>query len=1337
MNNNSIPVIGIGASAGGLEPLEELFTNIDNSAGFAYVVIQHLAPNHKSLMDELLSRHTVLPIHVMENDMKLEANHIYLNPPKKFVTIKGNIIKLNDKADKELSFPITTFFQSLAEEKGENCASVVLSGTGSDGSEGIKSIKERGGLVLVQDPATAKFDGMPKNAIYTGAVDKVCKVEDIPTHLTLFFDTLKLLQPNNKSTIEDNSLLEKIIHELKIQTGMDFSEYKNSTIYRRTVRRMGLLNLQSLNEYYDYLLNTSDEGHLLSKELLIGVTRFFRDIQAFNKIKEHVIPQIVANNASTRQIRVWVTACSTGEEAYSIAILLKDYLKKNQLQYDVTIFATDLDKEAIKMASTRSFPENISTEIDKDLLRSYFIAQNQGYRIAKEIRDMIVFSVHNLIQDPPFSKIDLLSCRNFLIYLNPNIQQKLFSLFRYTIKFDGFLFLGSSESLGPMEKYFSEFDIKNKIFVNKSNVKVLAPQNKKKQLEPIRGKSFREEPSALGYSQSTMQSPRKKIENIQAFLIQQFVPDSVAYTPEFDLFHTTGNVTEWLRLPIGEISANLLKMLPEEWRMSFELASNKALSSLQSINLKNIVVPKSLVNSYKSSKINIHISPIVFPNESPLLIASFQVINKSSPSMEQAALELDMASNEKIDLLEHELQMNKENLQSTVEELESSNEELQATNEELQSSNEELESVNEELYTVNAEFQEKVAELSDQNNDLNNLLLSTNIAILFLDNELNIRKYTPAIKEILNLLPSDVGRHISHFRGHVDLEGFIDKVEKVYKTLAPFETIIKDLNGKHYVMHITPFRTFKNEINGIVISFVDITAYQTVSNELRLSENAMAKINVKYEEKSELFELIANNATDLINIHDKEGIIEYISPSAYEIVGYEPHQLVGRNFFEEIKDESHRQLIADTFQKVKKSKNVGLIQFKVRHKKGYDVWLETRFRPISDEKGNIIKILSNSSDITKRKHNEEELIKLSTIAKQTSNVVVITDIEGKITFVNAAFEKLTGYTEVEVLGKKPGSILQGEESDKITIQLMRDALKKLESFGVEIINYTKEGHKYWMLIYCEPMYNEQGEHIGFFSLQNDNSQQREFDEHVNKLNSLLQQRNKALGEVNKTLEEFAYVASHDLKEPARNVRGMMELIKKRSADKLDDVTIEYIDVAIKASDKMNKLIESLLQFSRSGILAETKSKVNLIEAIDDVKIALGQSIKETKANITLDTKVENIVAYPILFSRLLQNLISNAIKYKSESIPIINISCLSEENEWIFSISDNGIGIKERDFQNIFKIFNILNPKANSDSNGIGLSVCKKIVETHLGQISVNSVFGKGTTFQFSINKNL
>ncbi|MCA1764472.1 MAG: hypothetical protein LC664_15975 [Flavobacteriales bacterium] len=423
MSNKSFPIIGIGASAGGLEPLEKFFENVKSDSGFAYVVIQHLAPNHKSLMDELLARHTQIPIAVIENGMAVQPDHIYLNPPKKFVELLDGKFVLNEKEDRKLSFPISTFLESLARHMHEKAAGVVLSGTGPLHS------------------ATGEINGDHKTRI------------------------------------------DKILSTIQRQTGVDFSEYKYSTLHRRISRRMGILGFDNLGEYNTYINDTKGEAQLLSKELLIGVTRFFRDEDAFEVVRQKVIPKLVEENSKTKTIRIWVPACSTGEEAYTIAILLKDHLRKLRLQFDVTIFATDLDKEAVKLAAQRVFPPSIVNEIPAEYLNAYFIPQRNGYSIAKEIREMIVFSAHNIIQDPPFGKIDFLSCRNFLIYLKPSIQQRLFTMFQYALRKNGVLFLGSSESLGEMSSAFYELDKRHKIFTNIENKKLVQLRSAKDRLD--------------------------------------------------------------------------------------------------------------------------------------------------------------------------------------------------------------------------------------------------------------------------------------------------------------------------------------------------------------------------------------------------------------------------------------------------------------------------------------------------------------------------------------------------------------------------------------------------------------------------------------------------------------------------------------------------------------------------------------------------------------------------------------------------------------------------------------------------------------------------------------
>lgn len=1335
MSNKIFPIIGIGASAGGLDPLEKFFENVESKSGFAYVVIQHLAPNHKSLMDELLARHTQIPIAVIENGMTIKANHIYLNPPKKFVEILDGKFVLNEKEDRKLSFPISTFFESLARHRHEKAAGVVLSGTGSDGSEGIKFIKEKGGLVLAQEPESAKFDGMPRNAIHTGSVDKICGISEMPGELVRFFKSKPLQNGSGEINKDHKASIDQILSTIFQQTGVDFSEYKYSTLNRRISRRMGILGFNDLTDYNSYITRTNGEAHLLSKELLIGVTRFFRDEDAFEVVRKKIIPKLVEENSTTKTLRIWVPACSTGEEAYTIAILFKDHLRKLRLQYDVTIFATDLDKEAIKLAAQRVFPPSIVNEIPAEYLSAYFIPQRNGYSIAKEVREMIVFSSHNIIQDPPFGRIDFLSCRNFLIYLKPSIQQRLFSMFQYALRKNGVLFLGSSESLGDMSNAFYELDKRHKIFTNKENKKLLQLRSTKDRLDF--DKLQEQQPLEPGDRNSQTErfasnQARRNIIAIQDYLIQEFVPDTIVFNEQFDLVHSTGRVNRWLKLPLGEISTNVLRMLPESLSLSFELMAHKAFSTAKPIKLKNVTPEEDMTAVYgKGKSLDVTIVKLPARDSQGLLAATFQSGENSKSFSPENEIDLNLASREKIDILERELRINRENLQTTIEELESSNEELQAANEELQSSNEELESVNEELYTVNAEFQEKVVELTGSNNDLDNLIKSTDIAILFLDANLQVRKFTPAIRSILNITSHDVGRHISHFRNAFKLEDLMTYIEKVYRDLSTFEKAITNRDGHEFIMRITPFRTAKSEIQGVVLSFIEITAINKTKRQLELSNDALDKIHSKYDQQSELFELIANNAHDMITVHDLKGKAEYVSPAAFEVTGFSPGEVDDENLIEHIPLKNHRKQWKSAFEKILNGKNVVPVNYKFQTKSEGQKWFETSMKSIKSEDGDVVKVLATTRDVSRRKFYQDELQKLSLIATQTNNGVIITDVKGRITFVNNAFERMTGYTEKEVIGQKPGDLLQGENSDPNVIDLMSKRIKAKKGFNVEIVNYTKQGEKILIKIDCEPMRNAEDRVTGFFSIQYEISPQKEYEAQIAALNNLLKEQNNRLGQMNKSLEEFAYVASHDLKAPARNVLGMIELIRKKGTDIDRKKYEQYISIIENASFEMNRLVDNLLEYSRSGKLDEDLAEIELGSTIQNVEQTFSRELEMFDAKVEFQTDVKSIMAYPTLFTRLLNNLLSNAIKYRSEKDLTVNITCNSHKNYYEFAFADNGIGIETGQFDNIFKIFKSV--KQDKESNGIGLSVCKKIVEMHNGKIWVESKEGRGSVFKFTI----
>ena len=1335
---STFPVIGIGASAGGLEPLEELFDIVDLKTGYVFVIIQHLAPNHKSLMDELLARHTSLPIQVIEDNMELKPNHIYLNPPQKFVELNGNRFRLTEKEDKKLSYPISKFFESLAAEYQFQSAGIILSGTGSDGSEGIKYIKEHGGLVIAQDPQTAKFDGMPKNAIFTGAVDKICSIEEIPAELDQFLNRKEVLNFDAKTVERHQKQIDKIISIIKRETNVNFEDYKISTIYRRTVRRMGIQGYTNFEDYTKYLEKTPVEAHNLASELLIGVTSFFRDEKAYESIAENVIPRIVEQNAKSKKIRVWVPACSTGEEAYSLAMLFRDYLRKHDIKFDVTIFATDLDGEAIRLASQRILPESVINEVPARIFRSYFIAQKKGYTIAKEIRDMVVFSQHNIIQDPPFSNIDLLSCRNFLIYLNGDIQQRLFQLFQFSLKKDGFLFLGSSESLGKASDQFNEIDHKHNIFTN-INSKISADLRSKpvrlpdspKPTQPTAGTT-----EAAVHDRFAYNTSKRLLNDIQEAIIQEFTPDTVVFSDTFELIHTTGRVSQWLKLPKGVITTNLVRMLPDEMSLPFELLANKVLTAGEPLILTNVQLNEDLKKVYSGvDRIQIEIKRLPDQGGQTFLAASFKEIVEDLDADVSNKIDLSAASKDKIDVLERELRINQENLQSTIEELEASNEELQATNEELQSSNEELESVNEELYTVNAEFQEKVVELSESNNDLNNLIQSTEIAILFLDSNLHIRRYTPALKKILQLMPQDIGRHISHFRSNLQLKDFISHVERVHETLIPFESTVNDSSGQEFIIRIAPFITTRKEVKGVVLSFVDVSSVSKANRKLELISESMDTASLKFKEQSDLFNLITNNINEMVSLHDLNGAFKYVTPSCYQLTGYNDMELLEMQPSQLITDDKFQKRWTEKFNELLYGKNVGVIKYKIKTKNHKDQWLETVLKQITDSSGDISMLIAVTRDFNAMARMEQQVDQSSMVVEQTTNSVVITDLEGKITFTNRAFELITGYDENEVLGKKPGDFLQGDETGPETVAIMHEAIQEHKPFDVDIINYSKSGEKYWIHIHCEPMINKDNQIVGFFSIQHEVTNQKEYELQIRKLNDLLREKNLKLEGLNKNLQQFAYIASHDLKTPLRNINGMIEMIKKKrdqiSQTKLD----EYFEIIYNASKEMDRLIENLLEYSRSGQIKEDLEWIDLNEVMNELVQIFKEPLTDISGEMKFESEVKSIRVYPILFKRLLINLISNSIKYRSDRSLQINIGCVEHENFYRFSVSDNGIGIEEDQFENIFNIFTTLQER--NDSNGIGLSVTKNIAQIHKGDIWVESEIEKGSTFFFDIRKLL
>ena len=831
------PIVCIGASAGGLEAFELFLGNVIENSGMAYVVIQHLDPTQKGMLPELLQRVSKIKVFQVKDKMVVKPNCIYVIPPNKSMSIlKGTLYLMEPLEIRGLRLPIDFFMRSLADDRRELSVGVILSGMGSDGSIGLGAIKEKKGIVLVQEPSTAKFDSMPRNAIDSVLADIVAPAEDLPSKLVSFLKYHPLVQSKPEVDIKDISAIEKIIHLLHSYTGNDLSFYKKSTIYRRIERRMGVHKIDKIALYVNFLQENPKEVEILFKEIMIGVTNFFRDPLVWENIGNVHLTELISKLPGGSGLRAWVPACSTGEEAYTIAITFKETLEKIKphKRISLQIFATDIDNDAIEIARKGIFPVNIMKDVSNERLIRFFTKTDDGYRINNEIREMVVFAQHNLIMHPPFTKIDIISCRNLLIYLEPELQKKILSLFNFSLNHNGFLILGSSETVGTLNHSYSTLDSKFKIY--KRSINAL-------------DRDLINFPSSYSKSNTNIEIQADTITptNIQTLadqlLLSHYSPASVLVNDKGDIIYINGRTGKYLEPAAGKANMNIFAMLRDGLRNEFTFAFHQAIRKQGSTIIHN-----AKVNTYGTTQtlnINIHWvekpeplygTVMIIFNDVPT-IPGFKLKTKTDkiPSSNNRETELEKElqnTREEMQNSVEEMQASQEELKSANEELQSANEELQSTNEELTSSKEEMQSLNEELQTVNIELLSKVDDFSRVDNDMKNLLNSTDIATLFLDKELNIRRYTIQATKIFKLIKSDIGRPFTDQMTDIIYPGMADDALEVLRTLIFIEKQIPSKDGRWFSVRIMPYRTYDDRIDGLVITFINITELKRVEEEL-------------------------------------------------------------------------------------------------------------------------------------------------------------------------------------------------------------------------------------------------------------------------------------------------------------------------------------------------------------------------------------------------------------------------------------------------------------------------------------------------------------------------
>jgi two-component system CheB/CheR fusion protein len=907
------PIIGIGASAGGLAAFESFLSTMppDGDPGMAFVLVQHLARDHKSILSELVRRYTRMQVFEVEDGMVVKPHCAYIIPPNRDMELAGGALRLLEPTlARGIRLPIDFFFRSLAQEQREHAICIVLSGTGSDGTLGVRAVKGEGGMAMAQTPETTEYDGMPRSAIATGLVDFVLPPHEMPGKLLVYVShAFRHLTPapapaaGTTSASGEPVTFTKIFHLLRTVTGHDFSEYKHNTIRRRVERRMAVHQIDHLRDYIRYLELTPGEVQALFRDLLIGVTNFFRDTEIFESVRKLVIPNLFAGKGSGSPIRVWVAGCSTGEEAYSLAILLREYMDEAKVHCKAQIFATDIDRESIEQARAGVYPSSIVADVSPERLAHYFDQQQPDgatYRIRKDIRDMLVFSEHDVTKDPPFSKLDLISCRNLLIYMGVDLQKRLLPLFHYGLSPGGMLFLGSSESIGEFGDLFMALDRGAKIYQRKANE------------FGARRPTFSRWPPQTQEREVTMKPTVNAAEGriplheiAMRTLLAHYAPLGALVNERGDILYLLGRTGRYLEPAPGEASMNIFKMAREGLRGELTVALHRSASLGIATRHANLQVR----DEGNLSKVNLTVVPAPPNQDGGAPTGLFLVLLEAVPerlnlSTEAAVDAVDALLPQGSDLdgyivrMKQELRSKDEHLQTAIEELETSNEELrsaheemqsvneemQSTNEELETSKEELQAVNEELATVNSELQAKVADLSRSNNDMKNLLSGTGIGTIFVDHRLHILRFTPNVSTLVNLIEGDIGRPVDQIRANFAVyDRLAADIQEVLDHLVPKELELETKAGEWFLLRIRPYRTLENVIEGAVITFTDITEMKKAQAVLRDSE-ALRRLAV-----------VVRDTRDSVMVQDLSGRILAWNPAAEKLYGWSEQEALSMN----------------------------------------------------------------------------------------------------------------------------------------------------------------------------------------------------------------------------------------------------------------------------------------------------------------------------------------------------------------------------------------------------------------------------------------------------------
>ena len=1332
-------VVAIGASAGGLESLERVFSGLPADTGMAFIVLQHLSPDFRSLMDELLSRRTQMPVRQAEDGLEVEPDTVYLLPPMKEMIIRQRRLLLNDKDPRHgLALPIDLFFRSLAQDLGDRAVAVVLSGSGSDGSRGVQEISRAGGTVFCQSPDTAQFNGMPLSAMRTGHVDHVLSPEEIAAALTTIgrSGSPSLARPGSG---EDERGVDAILRLLRDEHAIDFSHYKASTVVRRIERRLALNRSGDIDVYVEQLRSDPRELNSLYEDLLIGVTRFFRDDDAFAALEHRIIPELIERTSPDEQLRVWVPGCATGQEAYSIAILFHEQLGARGRPVNLKILATDVHKASLDVASAGVYSEEHLAGVGSERLQRFFTLKPDGYHISQTLRESIVFAPHNVIRDAPFTKLDLVACRNLLIYFQPHAQKTVLTLFHFALKPGGYLFLGSSESPGGLLDEFDTIDEHAKIYRKRRDISL--PRDLRLPL-PRSGPASR--PAAAP-------PPVRKASGVDGqtlaaydHLLDRFMPPSFLVDPDGVLVDTFGGVESLLKVRPRRPSTGLLDLLPEELRAIVSGILHRLRREAESVRYPGVEIQErggvysvigEAIRDSRGELTHVLISLAdAQAEQASTLVPPFADVPTPAAVLEphHLAVAAEGLTQERIRALEDELAYTKEHLQTAIHEHETTNEELQATNEELiasneelQSTNEELHSVNEELYTVNAEYQKKNAELQELNDDIEHLLNGTDVATIFLDRQLCIRKFTPRIAEVFRVIPQDVGRPLQAFTHDLLYPTLLPDIERVLRDGEPVEAQTWDKRDRCYFLRILPYRgraRSRADIrarsedggaagpDGVLLTLTDISA-------LEQARSRLAQLSA-----------IVESSDDAIIGKTLDGIITTWNRGATRLYGYTAEEGIGRHasflYPAGRKDEFERILT-----EVRAGRSVERLETSHLRKDGTIVEVSVTFSPIHDRNHSAVAGISCiSRDITQLVRARQEIAereeRIRLLLDSTAEAIYGIDLTGVCTFCNSACARLLGYeSPAALIGRQMHPLIHHTRPDGTPYAPEQspifEAMRHREGAHVadEVI-WRADGTSFPAEYWSHPILRNDeviGAVVTFLDITERRRAEQEIQEGVRRR------------------EQFLAMLSHELRNPLAAILSATRVLE--DAHWPDDACREAGQVVTRQANHMARLLDDLLDVARitRGHIALRTERLDLRETARSAIEALGPFLAEHGTQLTVDIPDEpvHVIGDAARLQQIQANLLSNASKYSSRG-GRVRFELRRGGSHAVIRVSDNGRGIEPDVLPRIFDLFvQGTQSLARSDGGlGIGLTLLRSLVELHHGRVEAQSDgAGKGSTF--------